>query len=110
MIRRPPRSTLFPYTTLFRSFAVTQAGGPLTIYAATGETATGTGCTSGSGAIRKSVDGGLNWSAKLAGGGGFCGGQCVYDQPIAVSPTDAGRVLIGGSGNGTCSRVFSIST
>src|SRR3712207_7548485 len=24
MIRRPPRSTLFPYTTLFRSFAVMQ--------------------------------------------------------------------------------------
>src|SRR5947208_10177961 len=24
MIRRPPRSTLFPYTTLFRSFAVAQ--------------------------------------------------------------------------------------
>src|SRR2546426_4842112 len=34
MIRRPPRSTLFPYTTLFRSVAVAQhrplwqAGGP----------------------------------------------------------------------------------
>src|SRR5437660_5807425 len=32
MIRRPPRSTLFPYTTLFRSAGVpadrTQAGGP----------------------------------------------------------------------------------
>src|SRR3712207_8040238 len=27
MIRRPPRSTLFPYTTLFRS-KVPQAGGP----------------------------------------------------------------------------------
>src|SRR2546428_10107732 len=28
MIRRPPRSTLFPYTTLFRSFFVTpKAGG-----------------------------------------------------------------------------------
>src|SRR3712207_7332694 len=26
MIRRPPRSTLFPYTTLFRSAAVTNAG------------------------------------------------------------------------------------
>src|SRR2546427_7836886 len=26
MIRRPPRSTLFPYTTLFRSFALTAAG------------------------------------------------------------------------------------
>src|SRR3712207_7799627 len=25
MIRRPPRSTLFPYTTLFRSFAATRA-------------------------------------------------------------------------------------
>src|SRR5258708_29575655 len=26
MIRRPPRSTLFPYTTLFRSRAVSQSG------------------------------------------------------------------------------------
>src|SRR2546427_12389197 len=26
MIRRPPRSTLFPYTTLFRSYGVTRAG------------------------------------------------------------------------------------
>src|SRR3712207_8765995 len=26
MIRRPPRSTLFPYTTLFRSVAATQIG------------------------------------------------------------------------------------
>src|ERR1044071_6873428 len=28
MIRRPPRSTLFPYTTLFRSLFVTGSGGP----------------------------------------------------------------------------------
>src|SRR2546430_3969115 len=28
MIRRPPRSTLFPYTTLFRSGGGTQAHGP----------------------------------------------------------------------------------
>src|SRR2546422_5763447 len=27
MIRRPPRSTLFPYTTLFRSFRVGATGG-----------------------------------------------------------------------------------
>src|SRR2546430_4203181 len=26
MIRRPPRSTLFPYTTLFRSFNITRSG------------------------------------------------------------------------------------
>src|SRR5258708_10838492 len=29
MIRRPPRSTLFPYTTLFRSKMMTMAGGVL---------------------------------------------------------------------------------
>src|SRR5260370_8728660 len=28
MIRRPPRSTLFPYTTLFRSIAPVGLGGP----------------------------------------------------------------------------------
>src|SRR5258708_9521114 len=28
MIRRPPRSTLFPYTTLFRSLAIISALGP----------------------------------------------------------------------------------
>src|SRR5258708_10141049 len=27
MIRRPPRSTLFPYTTLFRSYSPSAAGG-----------------------------------------------------------------------------------
>src|SRR3989442_9534382 len=29
MIRRPPRSTLFPYTTLFRSISMTRELGPL---------------------------------------------------------------------------------
>src|SRR3712207_7145889 len=35
MIRRPPRSTLFPYTTLFRSEAAVRDGGigTLTLYA-----------------------------------------------------------------------------
>src|SRR3989449_11268294 len=33
MIRRPPRSTLFPYTTLFRSVATLQAEGAGTNYA-----------------------------------------------------------------------------
>src|SRR2546430_8527851 len=31
MIRRPPRSTLFPYTTLFRSIEDAQTRGPQTI-------------------------------------------------------------------------------
>src|SRR2546422_5426955 len=33
MIRRPPRSTLFPYTTLFRSYAI-KRGAELTVHAA----------------------------------------------------------------------------
>src|SRR4051794_41616542 len=32
MIRRPPRSTLFPYTTLFRSGARPQAAGKLGVF------------------------------------------------------------------------------
>src|SRR5256886_3346769 len=38
MIRRPPRSTLFPYTTLFRSqdAAVRHPGGPLLVLAGAG--------------------------------------------------------------------------
>src|SRR5260221_9128368 len=31
MIRRPPRSTLFPYTTLFRSLWTDQAGAPVNL-------------------------------------------------------------------------------
>src|SRR3712207_8188864 len=31
MIRRPPRSTLFPYTTLFRSLTVAPDGRPLSV-------------------------------------------------------------------------------
>src|SRR5256885_11748913 len=37
MIRRPPRSTLFPYTTLFRSRAVEQVEGRHERFAAGGE-------------------------------------------------------------------------
>src|SRR2546428_10384058 len=33
MIRRPPRSTLFPYTTLFRSIPSSSAAGPHTVKA-----------------------------------------------------------------------------
>src|SRR2546427_6740388 len=36
MIRRPPRSTLFPYTTLFRSvFVTTPSTGPVSRYSGT---------------------------------------------------------------------------
>jgi hypothetical protein len=91
-------------------FTVNRVGGLTTMIVATGELATGTGCTSGSGCLRRSVDGGATWSAKLAGGGGFCGGQCFYDVPVAISPSDANVILLGGAGNGTCTRVYTRST
>src|SRR5256885_12494843 len=52
MIRRPPRSTLFPYTTLFRSIDPTT---PTTLYAGT------------YGGVFKSTDGGGSWSAANVG-------------------------------------------
>ncbi len=91
--------------------AVNRVAGVTTMLVASGETNVGTSClTAGnSGAIRRSLDGGVTWSAKLAGGGGFCGGQCFYDLPIAIKPDDASVILIGGGGNGACSRVFARS-
>src|SRR5258707_10897238 len=44
MIRRPPRSTLFPYTTLFRSLGFAMGSGGLTV-AALGPLADGAGPT-----------------------------------------------------------------
>ena len=55
------------------------------IYVASGEPsnvpAAATICNSATnfGALRRSDDGGVTWSAKLQGGGGFCGGQCFYN-------------------------------
>src|SRR2546430_10946605 len=45
MIRRPPRSTLFPYTTLFRSSIVTalKSSGPATIVKTTSQSASSEG-------------------------------------------------------------------
>src|SRR2546426_2334087 len=41
MIRRPPRSTLFPYTTLFRSWPANSAGTPESIDTACATATTG---------------------------------------------------------------------
>lgn len=79
---------------------------PTVIYVATGE--------STNGRIRRSVDGGATWSAALAGGGGFCGGQCFYNigfdvRPGATTATTDDIVLIGGNTPGMLpvgSRLF----
>ncbi len=66
-----------------------QGANPTVIYEGSGEASTGgTLCNSSAnqGALRRSTDGGATWSAKLPGGGGFCGGQCFYNLGLAVVP------------------------
>src|SRR5256885_15370175 len=81
MIRRPPRSTLFPYTTLFRSGGTVadhamllEEGRHLGVaHGAVGGGSSGrNGCSSfGTGRRRRS---GLGTSRRLHGGGSRCGG------------------------------------
>ncbi len=100
-----------PITSSIRGeFAVTRVGGVTTMYLAAGETGTPTCNAAGQGSVRKSVDGGATWSARLAGGSGFCGGQCFYDIAVASSPTDPNVVLLGGNVPGTCTRSNGRST
>lgn len=91
-------------------FAVTRVGGVTTMYLAAGETGLPTCNAAGQGSVRKSIDGGLTWSARLAGGSGFCGGQCFYDIAVASDPTDPNKVMIGGNVPGTCTRSNGRST
>jgi hypothetical protein len=78
-------------------------GGTTVVYAASGEpVGGGTLCTatSQSGALRRSIDGGVTWSTKLPGGGGFCGGQCFYNIGFDVLPgagTSTDKLLLGGN-------------
>ena len=94
------------------NLAINKMGSTVTVYAATGETPTATsGCTSqGTGAVRKSTDGGVTWSGQLTGGGGFCGTQCFYNIAIAVNPNDANEVYLGGNARGSCSDGMKKST
>jgi hypothetical protein len=100
----PTFTQQFAVNTTRGEFSATRVGSVTTFYLASGESAAGTSCTTNSGAVRKSVDGGLTW-VKQTGGGGFCGGQCFYDISIESDPSDPNIVHLGGSAQGTCSRV-----
>jgi hypothetical protein len=73
--------------------AVNKTGGVVTVYAATGFATTAT-----NGTLFKSVDGGATF-LPAGGGNGFCSTQCFYDIAVAVDPTDANKVYLGGSPN-----------
>lgn len=76
--------------------AVNKTGNTVTVYAATEDDGNG----DVTGTVRKSVDGGVTWSDPVSSSAtGFCGTQCWYDMPIAVDPTNANNVYIGGAGD-----------
>ncbi len=106
---------LITATTVRTNLTINKVGSAVTAYAATSESApTGASCPSTqSGAVRKQVDP-FNltdtWANKLTGGGGFCGTQCFYNITIAVNPTNASEVYLGGNARGTCSDGMKKST
>ena len=92
--------------------AINKVGTTVNVVAATGEATGVPACATAGhmGAVRASANGGLTWSSRLPGGLGFCGGQCSYNIAVALDPDDASRIYLGGSANGTCSRVYVRST
>jgi hypothetical protein len=87
--------------------AINKVGATVNVVAATGEDN-----TSSTGRLRKSTDGGVTWPTMLSALGapdaGFCGGQCFYDIAVALDPTNANFIYLGGSANDNNSNDFSV--
>ncbi len=88
-------------TSVRSELALHSSGGVVTAYVASGES---------SGRLRRSTDGGTTWSAVLTAANGYCGGQCFYNIAIAVDPTNANNVMIGGNVTGASTRLIAKST
>jgi hypothetical protein len=104
---------LFPgFNGLVMKLAINKVGAVVTVYCSTNEPSGVAACSSISqaGRLRKSTDAGVTWSTPLTAAEGYCGGQCVYDNPIGVDPNNASIVYIGGNARGTCSDVLKKST
>lgn len=87
------------------ALAINKVGSTVTVFAASDEPASG-GCAGSKGLVRKSTNGGITWTAPLAAGQGFCGGQCWYDIAIALDPGSANNLYLGGSAPSSCSNQF----
>jgi hypothetical protein len=92
------------------NLTINKVASVVTAYAATSETpdttVTPSCTTANSGRVRKQIDpfnSSNTWVNALVGGAGFCGGQCFYDLTIAVNPSNALELYLGGNARGTCS-------
>lgn len=77
--------------------AINKVGNAVTVFAAISDS---------SGTLKRSLDGGITWSAALANATGFCSTQCTYDMPIAIDQSNANIVYIGGNADGTSSAII----
>jgi hypothetical protein len=94
-------ATISPTVLNRTEIAINKIGSAVTVFAATADA---------SGTVKRSTDGGVTWSAALANATGFCGGQCNYDMPIAVDPTNPNILYLGGPGDSTPAHIFEKST
>jgi hypothetical protein len=78
--------------------AANHVGSTTTVLLAVDQTPASGTCVK-EGMLFKSTDGGATWPAagELTAARGFCGGQCFYDMPVALDPTNASNIFIGGS-------------
>ncbi|MGE5324588.1 MAG: Ig-like domain repeat protein, partial [Actinomycetota bacterium] len=58
-----------------------------------------------SGTLRTSLDG-VTWTP-VPGATGFCGGQCIYDAPVAIDPGSAKIIYIGGNADSSTAPTLS---
>src|SRR5258708_32551337 len=91
MIRRPPRSTLFPYTTLFRSSFITniKEGDTLQVGASTLARGIAFGGDSGVSRVDFSSDGGRSWQAAALGTDG--GKDSFREWQLRLTPPPQGN-------------------
>jgi len=61
-------------------------------------------------AFLKTTDGGLSWTTQTPAPTGFCNNQCWYDMPVAVDPSNANNVAVGGAAFTNNSSTIWLST
>src|SRR5256886_93684 len=92
MIRRPPRSTLFPYTTLFRSLVAADVTRPVIWRCCADTAATATSVA------RASVSRGIRVTTNTSSGGRDGNTQAARSTPYAAARTATPQDGAGGRG------------
>jgi hypothetical protein len=90
------------------ALAIDKVGSTVTVLVAAAEPVPAPCPAGDQGTLRRSVDGGATFGATLAAANGFCGPQCWYDLAVAVDPSNAGQIYIGGVSY-NCGRAVAVS-